>query len=311
MSHVDDQHRLVWRENRRRLERRLHEARLRSTPAGDRPFSPLLHGGLDLAVLLAARLTGLHRRGLRNALDVRLSRVEFRFPHLPRAFDGYTLLHLSDLHVGTVPGLEVVLADALAGARADFAVVTGDFQSLGRPSAAEVGRQLAPLIDAVAAPDGVAAVLGNHDEGALVEVLEGLGVRMLVNEALTLARGGERIHVVGTDDVHFFHTPAAEAALAGSRDGFRIALVHTVGLVDVAAHLGYALYLTGHTHGGQICLPSGRPVFTALDRHRHLAKGPWRHGGMQGFTSSGTGSGTPPLRFNSRPEVTLIRLVRE
>lgn len=273
-----------------------------------RHVSPLLNGIVH-ATDLVLRLTGLHGRARRNAADLRLAEVEFAFPHLPPAFHGYRLLHLSDLHVGSVPHMAEVWRNGLAATAADLVVVTGDFQSNGQPPAPETAAQLAPLMAALAPADGIVAVLGNHDEAALVEALEGLRVQVLVNQTRTLSRDGQHLHLVGTDDVHCFYTPAAEQALTACADGFRIALVHTVDLVDHAEALGYALYLSGHTHGGQIALPGGRPLVTALDRHRRLAKGAWRHGGLQGHTSAGTGTGHPALRLNTRPEATLIRLV--
>lgn len=310
MTRIHDEHRQLWRDNRHRLEERIARTGKRSSLTGERSGGSTLLSWAGVALGLSARMAGLYGRGLRNARAVELTKVEFVFPHLPPAFDGYTLLHLSDLHVGTVPGLTSVLIGMFGQVAADMVVITGDFQSFGEPSAAEAGRLLAPVMAALRPADGILAVLGNHDRADLVEVLSGLGLRVLVNEAVTLTRRGEHLHIVGTDDVFAFHSTAAEVALTARRDGFRIALVHTVDLVEMAERLGYALYLSGHTHGGQVCLPGGRVVFTALDRHRHLAKGGWRYGRLQGYTSVGTGSSAPPLRFNSRPEAILITLRR-
>jgi hypothetical protein len=79
-------------------------------------------------------------------------------------------------------------------------------------------------------------------------------------------------------------------------------------MADHAAEAGYALYLAGHTHGGQICLPGGRPVFSTLTRCHHGAVGLWRHGTMTGYTNSGLGVAYPPVRFNCRGEVAIITL---
>lgn len=295
---------------RLRLEARLVEDQRRSGVDGERRDLLWRSRLLELGAGWAARLTGLHGQGVQNARDPRVTEIAFSFPHLPPAFDGTRILHLSDLHVGTVPGLESTLAPLIEGIQADFAVMTGDFQSRATPSPAETARLMAPLVRACRAPDGILAVLGNHDEAALVDALESLGIRLLLNESLILRRGDDHIHVTGTDDSHAFYTPGALSALAARPDGFRIVLMHSVELAAEAERLDTALLLSGHTHGGQICLPGGKPVMTALDRHRALAKGAWRLGRMQGYTSSGTGSGTPPLRFNSRPEVALITLRR-
>lgn len=310
MTHVTLSTRHAWRRERQLLEARLRSTRLRSTMDGDRRHQPAVLTGIVKAAEQVLRLTGLHARARRNAVDLRVVEVDFAFPDLPPAFDGYRLLHLSDLHVDDTPSLHRVWRDRLAGVEADLVAITGNIQSQAKPPAAEAALRLAPLMGALTPADGVVAVLGNHDEAALVEELEKLGIEVLVNQGRTLARGGQHIHLVGTDDVHCFYTPAAKQALTACRDGFRIALVHTVDLVDQAESLGYALYLSGHTHGGQIALPGGRPLVTALDRHRRLAKGAWRHGRLCGHTSPGTGTGHPALRLNTRPEATLIRLVR-
>jgi hypothetical protein len=150
-------------------------------------------------------------------------------------------------------------------------------------------------------------VLGNHDHHEIVEPLEAAGVRMLINEHISIARGDGIISVTGLDDVHRFYTPDAERALRARPDQFALALVHSAEMADIAAAAGYALYLSGHTHGGQICLPGGRAVFTALDSHHRLAAGQWQWDGMLGYTSRGVGVGQR-ARFNCPPEIVLLRL---
>jgi len=145
----------------------------------------------------------------------------------------------------------------------------------------------------------------------MVQALQPLGFETLVNRSTTLTRGGETVQVTGLDDVHSFYSPAARIALEQPHEGFRIALVHSAEMADHAAAAGYALYLCGHTHGGQICLPSGRPVFSQLVRCRHGAAGGWRQGKMVGYTSSGIGVSPPTVRFNSRGGAALITLRRK
>src|SRR5207248_5519488 len=137
-----------------------------------------------------------------------------------------------------------------------------------------------------------------------------MGFDVLLNRSLVLEHAGERLHVTGLDDVNCFYTEAALAALRArpDNDGFRIALVHSAEMADHAAAAGCALYLCGHTHGGQICLPGGRPIITHLLRCRHASIGLWREGNMTGYTSRGLGVGDVPLRFNSRGEICIITL---
>src|SRR5262249_52944432 len=153
-------------------------------------------------------------------------------------------------------------------------------------------------VSALKAPDGVVGILGNHDTGAIAATLEANGVRLLLNETVALRRGGETIYLTGTDDVHHFWSPAALRTLESApRDQPRIALVPSPELAGEAAALGYALYLCGHTHGGQFCLPGGIPIVT-MGAMRSTASGAWRRGAMLGYTSRGIGTSTMPLRFN-------------
>ncbi len=259
---------------------------------------------------LGLRCLGLYRRGLRNALDIQLTRLDLEFPDLPAAFDGFRILQLSDLHLDALPGTMEAARAVVAEVEADLCVLTGDYRLRVSGPHEQILPSMAALAGAVRARHGIWAILGNHDCAAIAEAFERLGITMLINETLSLARDGGALHLTGTDDVHYYFTEAANSALSGAPDGFKIALVHSPELADVAAGHGFRLYLAGHTHGGQICLPGGRPILTHLDRHRRLASGLWRHGAMRGYTSKGVGVSALPVRFNSRGEVVLITLRR-
>jgi predicted MPP superfamily phosphohydrolase len=112
----------------------------------------------------------------------------------------------------------------------------------------------------------VYGVLGNrrhHPNGAL---LEAMGIRMLLNECETIARGKDRIHVAGIDDAHYFRVDNIEKAASPIPDGeFSILLSHTPEIYRQAAHAHFNLMLSGHTHGGQICLPGSIPIILVPD----------------------------------------------
>jgi uncharacterized protein len=258
---------------------------------------------------LAVRASGLYGRGRRNARALRETCLDLSPPHLPAAFDGFRLLFMSDFHLDLPTGAQDAALGLLAAREADVAILGGDFQSVGRPDSADVAARLAPLVAAIRAPGGIFAVLGNHDRHDVVEPIEALGVRLLINESAVLERQGQSLTLIGCDDVHTFHDPAATRALSQGA-GCRIAVVHSPDYAREAAEAGCSLYLAGHTHGGQICLPGGRPVLTALDRDHHLVAGPWKMGAMIGYTSSGLGCGAVPVRFNCPPEIVWITLRR-
>lgn len=259
---------------------------------------------------VALRLAGLYRRGVMNALDIGLTEIELEFPDLPAPFDGYRVLHLTDLHLDAHPALAKRAAALARLARCDLCVLTGDYRYriVGPFDRAMAG--LGRVARALDARDGVYSVLGNHDTIEMVPALEALGIRVLANQTVSIARNGAALHLTGIDDVHYFYTDSAAEALDRAPDGFRLALVHSPELVQPAARAGIALYLTGHTHGGQVCLPGGFPPVIHAHAGRRYAAGLWRHGDMVGYTSRGVGVSGLPVRFNCRGELTLITLRR-
>jgi hypothetical protein len=260
---------------------------------------------------LALKLSGQYARGVRNAWDFSVRELELALPRLPAAFEGFTILHLSDLHLDGMPGLERQIVERLAGREFDLCVLTGDYRTELHGPIRPVMDQLQTLVAGVRSRQGVLAVLGNHDDCHMVAPMEAMGIRVLVNESVVLARGDARLQLIGTDDVHYYFTDQAVHALEKARDEFTVALVHSPEIYDVAAQLGVDLYLCGHTHAGQVCLPGGRPLITHLSRGRRLFRGTWRHGEMVGVTNAGVGTSGVPVRFNTRGELLLLTLRRE
>jgi predicted MPP superfamily phosphohydrolase len=257
----------------------------------------------------ALRLAGLYGRGLRNAERVELRHNDIRFRQLPPSFDGFSILHISDMHADMNPGAMKRLVELLDGLRYDICVLTGDFRGktfgpfdVTLESVASVRSRLA---------DPVFAVLGNHDTIRMVPGLERMGIRVLINESEAILRGHESIHLVGIDDAHFYRVDNIEKAVAGVPAGaFAILLSHTPEIYRQAAHAGFALLLSGHTHGGQICLPGSIPITLDSVLPRRLGSGAWKYHDMIGYTSVGAGSSILPVRINSRPEITLHHLLR-
>lgn len=298
----------IWEEWRRILERR----RSYVSPDGARPGwrSELFGHGIH-AFGWGARLLGLYRRGERNARAPRLLNLTYSFPDLPAAFDGYRILHLSDTHLDYMPALADVAQEMLKGVEVDLLALTGDVHGHHRKPMIQSVEPLAAMLKGVAVRGERVGVLGNHDPADMAEALERLGFNVLINASMTLERKGERVIVTGLDDVHRFYTPAADRAFAKAPPGFRIALVHSGEMADSAAAAGYSLYLCGHTHGGQVRLPNGRPVFTRLRRCEFAADGEWRVGRMIGYTSRGLGTSGVPLRYNCQGEMSIITLRRQ
>jgi uncharacterized protein len=264
---------------------------------------PLSHA-IIRAILMA---TGLYWRGIRNAAKVEIRHNRVAVPRLPAAFDGFTILQLSDLHVEISEAAMERAVTLLKGVSYDVCVLTGDYR--GRtwgPHAAT----LAGMAKVRAGLTGrIYGVLGNHDTICMVPGLEEMGIRILLNESDLIERGGQRIHLAGIDDAHFYRVDNIEKAAAGiPHDEFSILISHTPEIYRQAAHADFNLLLSGHTHGGQICLPGGIPITLDSVLPRFMASGPWKYHDMIGYTSVGAGSSVVPVRFNCPPEITLHRL---
>jgi len=255
------------------------------------------------------RPTRPFRHGAARALRLDLTELTLSFADLPAAFDGYRILHLTDLHLDNIDDTAAETAARIAEVDSDLCVITGDIRDNIHAPLHPLIERLEHIVSAVRAPDGVLSVLGNHDGAAMVVPMERIGIHVLLNEGLTLSRETDDLHITGLDDVHRFHTEEAYAALDAAPEGFCIALVHSPEVAGRAAER-HRLYLTGHTHGGQICLPGQRSFTSGLKRHRDLGKGVWRHGGMVGYTSRGIGACIIPFRTYCPGEVVLVTLRR-
>lgn len=261
------------------------------------------------AVNLSLKWCGILGRGQANAMNIVLKEYELTFKHLPSAFDGYTVLHLTDLHLDSLPGVEKAICEKIQDLEPDLCVMSGDYRWKSRGAYTyKVLEPLREIVSCARTPDGVYATLGNHDTHELVEPLESMGVQVLNNESVHIHRSQQRLLLTGTDDPHQYFSEEAVQALSSDSGDFKIALIHSPELYAEAARCGYDLYLCGHTHAGQICLPGGVPLITHLKKGKKLYHGFWQEGSMVGYTSAGCGVSGIPVRFNTRGEITMFTL---
>ena len=240
-----------------------------------------------------------------------VERQDVVLPGLGPAFDGYRIAFLTDLHSSAaVPlwYLERAVATALA-LEPDIVLLGGDYIShSGRYAQGLVG-----LLRPLAAPDGVYAVLGNHDHYVSAELvrskLSEAGVKELRNASVVLRRGGAELAVGGVGEMRFdvIDFEATAAGLAASVP--RIVVSHDP---DVFAYwpagIRLDLMLSGHTHGGQAHLPLlGPPYVPSQFGFRYLS-GHFQDGDRQLYVSRGVGAITLPVRWRCPPEATLIVL---
>jgi predicted MPP superfamily phosphohydrolase len=253
------------------------------------------------------KATGVYWRGRGNTLNFRITHNTFELAHLPAEFDGFTLLHLSDLHADMYPPAIEALVKQVARLRYDAVVLTGDYRAWTFGDIEPSMERMRLLCDQFSGP--AFGVLGNHDTIRMVPELEAMGIRMLLNESVVIERDNARIHLAGIDDAHYYRVDNIEKAMAGiSPESVSLLLSHTPEIYRQAAHAGFDLFCCGHTHGGQICLPGGFPLTLDARCPRRLGSGSWRHAQMQGYTSAGAGTSIVEVRINCPPEITLHTL---
>lgn len=297
---------ILWQERlRREAQWRVlsgRETDLRSPRM--RRLAPLITGGF--------RLLGLYERGRENTRRPVLREFTAPCQDLPPALDGLRILHLSDLHFmeGDPRHTEAIHA-LTAGLSADYCCLTGDYRYGHFGPIAHAMAGVRDTLAGIRTRHGVYAVLGNHDTSGMVPALEEMGVAVLVNAGRLDTRAGAPLWFAGVDDPHTYRCDSLPDAMAGApADAFKILLAHTPELVYAAPGHGVGLYLCGHTHGGQICLPLLGPIKTNSRCARRYCRGRWAREGMQGHTSHGLGATDIPLRYLAVPSAAMITLRR-
>jgi predicted MPP superfamily phosphohydrolase len=267
--------------------------------------TPWYWGALDLFL----RVSLIRNIGLRNALDVRVENVELIFGHLPKGFDNVRILFVTDLHLdGTNPLVDKVL-NIVGNIDYDYCILGGDYTYSRNGDLDQVYSQIEQIAKLLKTKSRVFGILGNYDLYRTGELLEGHGAEMLINEGICLERNGDRIYLAGMDDPSHYKADDIVLTDGNTWDGaFKIMVCHSPAKYKESAGAGYSLYLTGDTHGGQICLPGGYVVFCGPTAGRKMASGKWDYNGMIGYTSRGVGTSWIKVRYFCRPEIAVITL---
>jgi len=253
----------------------------------------------------------LKKPGVQNARNVRLNHIELPIENLPTKFDGCRILFIADMHVDGIGGLAESIIRIAERADYDYCFLGGDYSFGFDASDERMRHQVRQVVKSLVQKSRIFGILGNHDEYRTAELLDELGVEMLLNEGVCVERNGDAVYLVGVDDCIFFRAAELEDAGASVPDGaFKIILSHSPDLYRQAAQADYSLYLAGHTHGGQICLPGGVAVIANAHVPRKMVKGTWDYKGMVGYTSYGAGASIVPVRFFCQPEVALLTLTK-
>jgi predicted MPP superfamily phosphohydrolase len=248
------------------------------------------------------------RLALSEPFMIAVERQEIYLRKLPKALDGFRIVHLSDLHYGPMVDPRhlqraIEIANEL---HPDMIALTGDYISQERGYAAPC----AEIVGRLKATYGVYAILGNHDHWTdarlIADLFRAEGIRMLINEGVRIDARAEAFWLAGVDDT-MVGLEDLPLSLAGARDDeFKLLLAHNPTILRRAARADVDLVLSGHTHGGQVTLRpeknrSGKP-------RRRMLRGLGRRANTQIYVTRGLGTVVLPIRYGCPPEVSLLEL---
>lgn len=271
----------------------------------------LVAGSIGLGTVTAVAGTALLYSALIEPFWFDVRQVPLKLPKLPAAFKGLKIVHISDFHLGYhfKPRHVAKMVDIINGLEPDLVVFTGDLVNSHRSLKAAVKSQV--HLKKINAPYGCFAILGNHDYleeiDTVATVLRASGFDPLINENRKIEKDNDVLYIAGMDD--FLYGEAdIEKALAGiPPESFTIFLAHEPDYFKVSSQFPIDLQLSGHSHGGQVCVPLIGPIVTSkMGRKFHT--GLYELNGKTLYTNRGMGTTHLPFRFSCRPEITVLTL---
>jgi uncharacterized protein len=250
----------------------------------------------------------------------RIVRRDIRLRRWPEHLDGFTIAVLSDFHYDpyfSVHPLEAAIG-MVNGLKPDLIALGGDFVSMpvlgsSYAKAASLAEPCAALLTKMNAPEGLWAVLGNHDFNTdprhVTHALEAQGITVLANHAVAISRKGERFWLAGVNDV-LSGTADLEGSIRGIPENEAVVLLaHEPDYADLVARYPVDLQVSGHSHGGQVRFPMMPPLFLPEMAKKYFL-GLYQIGSLTLYTNAGLGTVGIPVRLNCAPEITLLTIHR-
>jgi len=259
------------------------------------------------AAILVGIIGILIRKGMREAGELKLSCKELKLACWPTEAEGCRMLHLSDLHLKANSKLPERILKLTEEARPDYVVITGDLLPRGNKGQKEAWEFLRQM----AARRPIFLVPGNEDRGSFlpqpVDEWPATGATVLLNRAVNLGKYGKRCWLAGVDDPHRGRDDLTRA-LEGIPEGEAVILLaHSPEIIKRSGIERACVIFCGHTHGGQMCLPGGKPLHIHTPLPLRYGRGEhWvGTGNTKLVVSRGAGTTRLPLRLWCPPEVTL------
>ncbi len=247
--------------------------------------------------------------------EIKIENVELEIKNLPSVFNGLKIIHLSDFHSKNFGKREKNVLEIVETLKPDFVFITGDvvdwtsrnFEAI-QPFWEELGQNY---------PGRIFGVYGNHDHRnikfrKLEKFLKESGIEFLKNESRKIELNNDFIYLIGVDDPHDGYDDLTKAMAGLDSGSIKILLAHSPEIVRKIKNqnLRIDLILVGHTHGGQINIPILVDLILPLKYDKQYKKGFFKEDSISMHVSRGIGPSVLPLRFNSFPEITLIKLIK-
>lgn len=237
---------------------------------------------------------------------VEINNVAIKINNLPKRFEGLRIVQLSDIHHSKYVS-KAFIRKCVREANAlypDVIVLTGDYVFRDQRYLSPVAKELSEL----RAKEGVFAIVGNHDDkGLTYDELHKNGIRLLINEHVVLYRNNEYIFIAGIDDIWRGQIDIKKA-LKGMDENPKILLAHNPDAIEVIQQEDVDFVISGHTHGGQVSFPFYGPPIVYSKFGTRYASGLFREKNTTMYVNRGIGVSNLPVRFFSRPEITLFTI---
>lgn len=249
----------------------------------------------------------------RSSLDYQVTINSVQIRRTVKADFKLNVLHLSDIHIESIPDQGKKLTEKLRTLEFDLVVLTGDYKLSRCGSDQNTIDLLIPLLKSLKCKHGIYAVQGNHDTPNLMQRLVKENVTVLNNENVKIKFAPHcALNIAGISDPHYWQQDDLSKAFAHCDEAYpTLLLAHSAEKAEQAEHFPLDLYLCGHSHGGQICAANRKPIMNNARCSRKYIAGVWNSNFLQGYTSRGVGTTGYPVRVQCPPEIVIHRLFNE
>ncbi|RBW71243.1 metallophosphoesterase [Bacillus taeanensis] len=246
-----------------------------------------------------------------------INNLELRSPKIPSAFDGFTIVQFSDIHLGHNYTLTQFqgLVEEINSLKPDLILFTGDL--IDSPQDYKPLRKISSILGQLSAPLGKFSIYGNHDHGGYGtetyrKIMEHADFKLLMNETSTIEKSGERLILAGIDDAMLGRPDLHQTLSSLSVEDYVIVMAHEPDIADNVARYAVDVQLSGHSHGGQVQLPFIGPLVTPpLAKKYYDGMYSVGESAMQLYVNRGIGTTREPYRFLCVPELTVFTLKNE